>query len=79
MLLLLSVHQPEQEEPAKRKVKCVNIYQEIEFLCPKLVNDYNKFMGGVDCNDQMNPFEKAEKEKEMVHQTCNQTYFYVVL
>ena len=43
MLFLLSIHQPEQE-PAKRKVKRVNIYQETEFLCPKLVNDYNKFM-----------------------------------
>ena len=55
ILFLLSIHQPEQREPAKRKVKCVklNIYQETEFLCPKLVNDYNKFMGGVDYNDQM--------------------------
>ena len=45
ILFLLSIHQPEQGEPAKRKVKRVNIYQETEFLCPKVVNDYNKFMG----------------------------------
>ena len=48
-------------------------------MCPKLVNCYNKFMGGVNYNDQMTPFEKAENGKEMVHQTCNQTYFYEVL
>ena len=53
ILSLLSIHQLEQGEPAKRKVKRVNIYQETEFLCPKLVNDYNKFIGGVDYNDQM--------------------------
>ena len=53
ILFLLSIHQLEQGEPAKRKVKCVNIYQETEFLCPKLANDYNKFMGGVDCNDRI--------------------------
>ena len=49
-LFLLSIHQPEQREPAKRKVKRVklNICQETEFLCPKLVNDHNKSMGGVD-------------------------------
>ena len=47
ILFLLSIHQPEQGEPAKRKVKRVNIYQETEFLCPKLVNGYNKLMGGV--------------------------------
>ena len=51
ILFLLSIHQPKQGEPAKRKVKLVNIYQETEFLCPKLVNGYNKFMGGVDYND----------------------------
>ena len=50
ILFLLSIHQPELREPAKRKVKRVklDIYQETEFLCPKLVNDYNKLMGGVD-------------------------------
>ena len=53
ILFLLSIHQPEQGEPAKRKVKRVNIYQETEFLCPKLVNDYNKFIRGVDHNDRM--------------------------
>ena len=53
ILFLLSIHQPEQGEPAKRKVKRVNIYQETDFLCPKLVNDYNKYMGGVDYNDRM--------------------------
>ena len=52
ILFLLSIHQPEQGEPAKCKVKRVNIYQETDFLCPKLVNDYNKFMGGVDYNDR---------------------------
>ena len=54
ILFLLSIHQPEQGEPDKRKVKRVNIYQETEFLCPKLVNvTIYKFMGGVDCNDQI--------------------------
>ena len=53
ILFLLSIHQPEQGEPAKRKVKRGNIHQETEFLCPKLVSDYNKFMGGVDYNDWM--------------------------
>ena len=53
ILFLLSIHQPEQGEPAKHKVKRVNIYQETEFLCPKLVFGYNKFMGGVGYNDQI--------------------------
>ena len=53
ILFSLSIHQPEQGEPAKRKVKRVNIYQETEFLCPKLVNGYNSFMGGVGYNDQI--------------------------
>ena len=78
-LFSLSIHQAEQGEPAKRKVKRVNIYQETEFLCPKLVFGYNKFMGGVGYNDQIWPVWKAEKAKEMANQTCNQTYFYVVL
>ena len=48
ILFLLSIHQPEQGRPAKRKVKHVNIYQETEFLCPKLVFGYNKSMGRPD-------------------------------
>ena len=63
ILFLLSIHQPEQGEPAKHKVKRVNIYQETEFLCPKLVNDYNKFMEGVDYNDQITRLEKQERQK----------------
>ena len=60
VLFLLSIHQPEQIEPAKRKVKRVNIYQETEFPCPKLVNDHNKFMGGVDYNDQRTHLRKEK-------------------
>ena len=63
-LFLLSIHQPKQEEPAKRKVKRVNICQETEFLCPKLVNDYNKFMGGVDYNDQITCLKKQKRKKK---------------
>ena len=64
ILFLLSIHQTEQGEPAKRKVKRVNIYQETEFLCPKLVNDYNKVMGGVDYNDQMTRLQKQKRQKK---------------
>ena len=71
ILFLLSIHQPEQGEPAKRKVKRVNIYQETEFLCPNyynqlklLVNDYNKLMGGVDYNDQMTRLKKQKRQKK---------------
>ena len=64
ILFLSSIHQPEQGEPAKRKVKRVNIYQETEFLCPKLVNDYNKFMGGVDHSDQMTRLKKQKRQKK---------------
>ena len=31
ILFLLSIHQPEQGEPAKRKVKCVNIYPQVRY------------------------------------------------
>ena len=48
-------------------MKSVNIYQETEFLCPKLVNGYNKFMGGVGYNDQIWPVWKAEKAKMKWH------------
>ena len=69
----MSIHQPEQGEPAKRKVKRVNIYQETEFLCPKLANEYNKlmggveynkFMGGVDYNDQVTRLKKQKRQKK---------------
>ena len=63
-LFLLSIHQPEQGEPAKRKVKRVNIHQETEFLCSKLVNDYNKFMRGVHYNDQMTRLKKQKRQKK---------------
>ena len=63
ILFLLSIHQPEQREPAKRKVKRVklNIYQETEFLCPKLANDYNTLMGGVDYNDKMTRLKRQKR------------------
>ena len=63
---LLAIHQPEQGEPAKLKAKRVklNVYQETEFLCPKLVNDYNKFMGGVDYNNQMTRLKKQKRQKK---------------
>ena len=48
----------------KHKVKCDNCYQEIEFPCPTLVNDYNKFMGGVNYNDQMTHLRKEKRQKK---------------
>ena len=63
ILFLLSIHQPEQGKPAERKVKRVNIYQETEFLCPKLVNDYNKFIGGIDYSDQMTRLKKQKRQR----------------
>ena len=45
IVFLSSIHQPSEGQAVKRKVKCDNCYQEIEFPCLTLVNDYNKFMG----------------------------------
>ena len=60
ILFLLSIHQPEQGKPAKRKVKRVNTYQEIEFLCPviKLIFMwcYNSYL----VYKHLNPNEKAD-------------------
>ena len=64
ILFLLSIHQPEQGEPAKRKVKRVNIYQETEFLCSKLVNGYNKFMKELATTTRYDPFEKQKRQKK---------------
>ena len=63
---LLSTHQPEQGEPAKRKVKRVNIYQETEFLCPKLVSGDNTVNSGEELatTTRYDPFEKQKRQKK---------------
>ena len=40
ILFLSSIHKPDQGDKVKRKVKPGNQYQETEFACAKLVNDY---------------------------------------
>ena len=63
ILFLSSIHQPSEGQAVKRKVKCDNRNEEIEFPCLTLVNDYNKFMGGVDYNDQMTHLRKEKQQK----------------
>ena len=64
ILFLSSIHQPLEGQAVKHKVKRDNRFQEIEFPCPRLVNDYNKFMGGVDHNDQMTHLRKEKWQKK---------------
>ena len=45
ILFLSSIDQLLEGQEVKRKVKLDNHYQDTEFPCTTLANDYNKFMG----------------------------------
>lgn len=46
-----------------RTVKVRGQWQTLKIYQPKLVQDYNKFMGGVDLCDQMTAVNKSKKQR----------------
>ena len=82
ILFLSSIHQPSEGQAVKHKVKDGNYYQETEFPCPTLVNDYNKCMGGVDYNDEMTQLSKEKGQKKgyirlrikLILMSCHNSY-----
>ena len=59
---LSTIHDPDLGEQVTRRQKVGGRYQERQVNCPKLVNDYNRYMGGVDKNDQLAIVRKEMKQ-----------------
>ena len=51
--IISTIHDSEPGDSVPRRQKFAGNYREVEVPCPKLINDYNKYMGGVDKNDQL--------------------------
>ena len=60
--LISTIHDPELGDSVTRRRKFAGNYREVEVPCPKLINDYNKYMGGVDKNDQLAVVRKEMKQ-----------------
>ena len=60
--LISTIHDPELGDSVARRRKFAGNYREVEVPCPKLINDYSKYMGGVDKNDQLAVVHKEMKQ-----------------
>ena len=57
-----TIYDPDLGEQVNQRQKVGGHYQERQVNCPKLVNDYNRYMGGVDKNDQLAIVRKEMKQ-----------------
>ena len=79
---LSSIHDPVEGEPVTRNMKDNNNrHIRAAVACPKLVNDYNMFMGGVDLNDQQaciqisySPVSRLFKNINLSNQNINPSW-----